>query len=212
MLMSFHKGYSRCGRCWTVYDPDKGKCHACFPPEKKPYPEGELEEIEKEWEAHKGKCPAGFPPEKSPHSPQERLDAKTRGADTAFHAEGGKPMVDQVPPAALLEIAKVFTYGVDKYGHFNWQEFADEWTWNQLYASCLRHLLAWQDGEDIDPESNLPHLAHAGCNIMMLLTLIVKGKGKDDRGPLAGNDREDDVVGDRPEPAFQGETTERRDA
>jgi hypothetical protein len=124
-------------------------------------------------------------------SPADRLAAKSsgddspRGADTAFHFETGKPMVDQVPPEAILAVAEVFTYGVNKYGHFNWQHHADQWTYNQLYASMQRHVLAWQAGEDTDPESGLPHLAHAACNLMMLLTLIAHDKGKDDRGPLA---------------------------
>ena len=32
----------------------------------------------------------------------------------------------------------------------------------------MRHLIAWRKGELIDPESKLPHLAHAGCNLIFL--------------------------------------------
>jgi hypothetical protein len=29
-------------------------------------------------------------------------------------------------------------------------------------------MAAWQRGEEVDPESGLPHLAHAMCNLRML--------------------------------------------
>jgi ribosomal protein L32 len=118
-------------------------------------------------------------------TPEQRQAMKLGGRDnTAFHFDSGKPMMDQLPPTALIEVAKVFTYGAEKYGPHNWQEHADGWDWNQLYASCQRHLTSWQACEDVDPESGLYHLAHACCNLMMLITLQLNGRGTDDRGPI----------------------------
>lgn len=43
------------------------------------------------------------------------------------------------------------------------------------YVSALhRHLYAWMDGETHDSESGLHHLAHAGCNILFLLTFALE--------------------------------------
>jgi hypothetical protein len=30
-------------------------------------------------------------------------------------------------------------------------------------------MLAWNDGESVDPETGISHLAHAACNLLFLL-------------------------------------------
>ena len=57
------------------------------------------------------------------------------------------------------------THGAKKYSAHNWMKGFD---WSRLYDASQRHLTAWNMGEDIDPESGFPHLAHALCCIMML--------------------------------------------
>lgn len=104
--------------------------------------------------------------------------------DSPFHFDSHKPRVDQLPPRSLEEIAKVFAYGAKKYGEHNWAQYANDWKWGQLIGSLLRHVFAWMRREDLDRESGLPHLAHAGCNILMLLELILNGKGIDNRNPM----------------------------
>ena len=44
-----------------------------------------------------------------------------------------------------------------------------------------RHMGDWRLGEDIDPDSGLPHLAHAMCCLAMLLEHTLVGLGKDTR-------------------------------
>ena len=44
----------------------------------------------------------------------------------------------------------------------------------------LRHIFAWASGERVDAESGLSHLAHAGANVLFLLTYELKGIGNDD--------------------------------
>ena len=51
----------------------------------------------------------------------------------------------------------------------------------QPLACALRHLAAFQRGEDLDPESGLPHLAHAMCNLRMLTLYSRTYKEGDDR-------------------------------
>lgn len=120
---------------------------------------------------------------------ESKLDARwqaERGKDgnSDFHYDAGKPRVDLIPPGPIVEIGHVFGYGCKKYGDRNWEEHADSWSHGQLAGSIERHLLAYKGGEDIDPESKRHHLAHLGCDVLMLLALILKGRGVDDRSKL----------------------------
>lgn len=74
---------------------------------------------------------------------------------------------DLLPWEATRQIVLVLTYGAKKYDDNNWQlvENADK----RYFAALLRHIVAWVRGEKNDPESSLPHLAHAACCILFLL-------------------------------------------
>lgn len=81
--------------------------------------------------------------------------------------DSGKPMPRLLPPSALLAIARVLTFGAKKYSPDNWKYVAGA---RERYLDALfRHLLAYNSGEILDPESGEPHLAHAGCCLMFLL-------------------------------------------
>lgn len=96
----------------------------------------------------------------------------------AVKQDQDKPRWDLVPFDALDEVAQVFTYGARKYADRNWERGM---AWGRLLAAALRHLAAWARGEDHDPESGHRHLAHAGCCVLMLLSLTMRGHGTDDR-------------------------------
>jgi len=49
------------------------------------------------------------------------------------------------------------------------------------YDAARRHLNAWFEGEDIDPDSGLPHLAHALATIAIVIDAQAAGKLNDDR-------------------------------
>ena len=89
-----------------------------------------------------------------------------------------KIRVDLLPVKPVLEIAKVFTFGANKYADRNWEKGLK---WGRVYGAALRHLFYWFLGEDKDPESGLSHLAHAGCNIMFLLEYANTHPELDDR-------------------------------
>jgi hypothetical protein len=82
--------------------------------------------------------------------------------------DNGKIRMDLIPMKAVQEIAKVLTFGADKYGSNNWQNVAP--FESRYYAALLRHLTAWRAGEVLDPETGLAHLAHAGCCLLFLLS------------------------------------------
>jgi hypothetical protein len=72
-----------------------------------------------------------------------------------------------IPPYAMAQTAWVHGLGAAKYGAWNWR---DTGVCASTYVSAImRHMNAWRDGEDLDPESGITHLAHvaASCNILM---------------------------------------------
>lgn len=92
-----------------------------------------------------------------------------------------KPQLHLIPPSALIEESMVMALGAEKYGPFNWRE-ADV-SASTYISAAKRHLLLWLDGEDIDPESGVSHLAHVrGC---MGIMIDAKSLGRlvDDRPP-----------------------------
>lgn len=81
--------------------------------------------------------------------------------------DSGKPLMGAVPPNALLSVAKVLTFGAQKYGRDNWQQVGNAET--RYIDAALRHINAYQRGEQLDPESGENHLAHAVCGLMFIL-------------------------------------------
>lgn len=100
----------------------------------------------------------------------------------ALHFSEGKPGVDQIPSEVILEWGEVYTYGEEKYGRDNWKQGND---WHEFYGSVLRHMFAFWGGEDIDPESGMPHLVQALWNCGALRYFQLHGIGTDDRGLLS---------------------------
>lgn len=77
-----------------------------------------------------------------------------------------KPPMSLVPPELSVEVAKVLGFGAKKYARGQWMRGM---SFSEVADALERHLRAWQAGEDIDPDSGLPHLAHIGCCTAFLL-------------------------------------------
>ena len=93
--------------------------------------------------------------------------------------DGEKIMLQLLPPEALFAIGAVLTRGAEKYGSHNWEKGIE---YSRVFGALQRHLWAYWRGEDVDPETGLSHLAHAGCCVMFLLTYEARGmKELDDR-------------------------------
>jgi hypothetical protein len=89
-----------------------------------------------------------------------------------------KNKVELLPYDALLAISEILTSGAIKYDARNWEKGMD---WSRPYGALNRHLWAWWNGEDKDPESGKSHLWHVGCNVLFLIAFEKRGVGKDDR-------------------------------
>lgn len=80
----------------------------------------------------------------------------------------GKDRWDLLPIGPVRWIVKVITFGANKYTDNGWQDVVTK-SPDRYYAAALRHLAAWRGGEKLDPESGLPHLACAACNLVFLM-------------------------------------------
>lgn len=89
-----------------------------------------------------------------------------------------KPRMDLLSPIAIKQLAKVLTFGANKYNGHNWRKGL---CWSRLLGATLRHLFSFLGGQDRDPESGLSHMAHVMCNAMFLLEMEETHKDLDDR-------------------------------
>lgn len=97
---------------------------------------------------------------------------------TAIKHDDGKVPMHLLSNEALKQIAAVLDFGQNKYAAHNWR---NGFVWSRVLGAAMRHIHAYNDGEDKDPESGLSHLAHAGCCIMFLLEFEKTHKELDDR-------------------------------
>lgn len=96
----------------------------------------------------------------------------------------GKPDLSLVPLSALEEEAKGFMLGEKKYGRYNYMAGLEA---SRLIGAALRHIHAWNTGEDLDPESGASHLGHARCCLAMVLECQRLGTLKDNRYQKEGD-------------------------
>jgi hypothetical protein len=90
----------------------------------------------------------------------------------------GKVRMELLPPDALFEVAKVLTVGACKYEDRNWELGMAH---GRLLGAALRHINAYEQREELDPELMLDHVALAACDLLMLLALRLRKAGTDDR-------------------------------
>ena len=90
----------------------------------------------------------------------------------------GKPKWSLVPQSALLPMVEVLEFGAKKYEPFNWQKGLSV---TEICESLKRHLDAFMEGEDNDPESGLSHIGHLQCNALFLSWMLEHRPDMDDR-------------------------------
>lgn len=109
----------------------------------------------------------GAPGERDPngteaHTPGAKLDAgKNRLA-----------LVEDGFAKALWAVGEVGTFGANKYSDSGWMQVPGG---IGRYKDALRrHLNKVAQGEDVDQDSGLPHLAHAAWNALAVLELWLR--------------------------------------
>ncbi|WP_264041499.1 dATP/dGTP diphosphohydrolase domain-containing protein [Pectobacterium carotovorum] len=81
--------------------------------------------------------------------------------------DAGKWRFSLLPLSAIISVIAVLEFGAQKYAVDNWKSVPD--ARQRYFDASIRHITAWWQGEQIDSESGLPHLAHAVCCLLFLM-------------------------------------------
>lgn len=81
-----------------------------------------------------------------------------------------------IPWSALEIVVRAFMFGNMKDGRKpdDWQLVKNKR--DIFFDAAIRHIISWKRGEKQDQESGLSHLAHACCNILILLWTDINEK------------------------------------
>jgi len=83
-----------------------------------------------------------------------------------------------VPMEHIEGMVRVLEFGKIKYAAHNWRKGLK---YSRITNSLQRHLNAFQQGEENDPESGLPHVDHILCNALFLVGMTKEHPELDDR-------------------------------
>ena len=70
-----------------------------------------------------------------------------------------------IPWEVMKDVASVMTHGAQKYSPDNWKYVKPI---DRYFDACMRHIVAWRNGERLDPETQKNHLVHAICCLLFL--------------------------------------------
>jgi len=90
----------------------------------------------------------------------------------------GKAKWGLVPQSALLPMVEVLEFGAQKYAAHNWMKGLSI---VEICESMKRHLDAFMEKQDNDPESGLSHIGHIQCNALFLSWMMENRPDLDDR-------------------------------
>ena len=122
---------------------------------------------------------------------QENLVIRSPVQHTFWSNEQGvkfdqeKSRMDLIDSDFLVELGDALRYGAKKYATHNWRSGLQ---FSRITGALMRHLAAFNKGEDIDPESGLPHTAHIAACSMFLSWTSKHRKDCDDRYKYDEND------------------------
>jgi hypothetical protein len=95
----------------------------------------------------------------------------------------GKLPMHLVPGSAKAFMTLGFLEGALKYGKYNWRIAGVR---SSIYLDAMeRHMEKYENGEDVDPVTKVPHLASVMACCAIILDAELVGKLTDDRPPRA---------------------------
>lgn len=95
-----------------------------------------------------------------------------------------KAPLSTVPAAVTFEVGLALLEGACKYRRHNYRISGVRSS--VYYDAMQRHICAWWEGEDTDPDSGLPHIVKAIACLYVLRDAERCGKLYDDRPPKSG--------------------------
>ncbi len=79
------------------------------------------------------------------------------------------------PPILTIRVAAVLRWGANKVGRWRWNWRDNPISLTTYLDAIERHLLAARAGEELDPETGEPHLAHIAANCGIILDAQLAG-------------------------------------
>lgn len=92
-----------------------------------------------------------------------------------------KAPLSTVSAAVLAEVGVAMLEGASKYGRHNYR--AAGVRASVYYDATMRHLMAWWEGEDTDPDSGMSHITKAITSLVVLRDAMIQDMCTDDRPP-----------------------------
>lgn len=118
--------------------------------------------------------------EELPPGLQNREDISKRS--NPKDAVGTKKVpLSTVSAPVMAELGLALLEGGRKYGRHNYRVVGVRAS--VYYDAAMRHLMAWWEGEDIDPDSGMHHTVKAMASLMVARDAEINGKITDDRPP-----------------------------
>lgn len=90
-----------------------------------------------------------------------------------------KPQLHLIPGAANDAMARALEQGAKRYGTRNWVQ--GQVSVCTYISAMKRHIDAYMDGEDLDPDSGVHHLGHVMANCAIVLDAERHGTLVDNR-------------------------------
>jgi hypothetical protein len=94
-----------------------------------------------------------------------------------------KAPMSTLPAGVLAEMGVAMFEGKAKYGAFNYRVAGVRAS--VYYDAACRHLFSWWEGEDIDPDSGMPHIVKLLTCLAVLRDAQRNGMVNDDRPPIS---------------------------
>lgn len=112
------------------------------------------------------------------------------GKSVASRDNAGKPKLSYCLLGRNLveNKARIWEHGASKYSRGNWLKGRP---WTDCADSLLRHLTAFLNGEDIDPDSGLEHVDLIGTSADILINAVHTRPDLDDRAVYKEADNHD---------------------
>jgi len=92
-----------------------------------------------------------------------------------------KVSVSVLPQQVIGEVGLALLEGARKYGRHNYR--AAGVRGSVYFDAAWRHLAAWWEGQDLDPDSGLSHVTKAIAGLMALRDSMIAENWVDDRPP-----------------------------
>lgn len=130
-------------------------------------------------QVHKSWCPLTRVDHVTVPAEKSQFAEKPSNPKDAFGVQ--KAPMSTVSAVVLAEVGVAMAEGAAKYGRHNYRAVGVRSS--VYYDAAMRHLMAWWEGQDIDPDSGMPHIVKAITTLVVLRDAELYGQLNDDRPP-----------------------------